>query len=277
MLKEFIYFVNERYNIHMLRVVGAPAPWTKDVILSAYRFCNVKREDDRVTKWIHTNWLTPNSEDPDLWFAIYVARVFNLPSTLQAIGYPVPYGPKVVRGIHALTGKTFNGAYIVSTNGVPGSKIEYYLTRFAYLWKQRAKVRPTKTDTLRTFHERLVQFDAIGSFMGAQVVADMKWVWPLYDADDWDTFASSGPGSRRGMNRIIGLTGEDVWCNWNEREWHDTLLDLRGQVLTKLHPQLRSLDCQNLQNCLCEFDKYMRAKSGEGRPKQKFKQSTEEY
>ena len=42
-----------------------------------------------------------------------------------------------------------------------------------------------------------------GGFISGQIVADMKYVAPLRDAPDWWNFAVSGPGSRRGLNRVL--------------------------------------------------------------------------
>src|SRR5215813_2551463 len=84
-------FAQERYNIFLRRNAGEKPPWTKDPVLRDYRFCNVYREDDRVTIWIRENWREPHADDPDLWFAMAVARLVNWPDSLAALGYPVPW------------------------------------------------------------------------------------------------------------------------------------------------------------------------------------------
>lgn len=269
LLTEFIRFITERWDVHVRRQSGLPAPWTKDSILQTYRFTNVRREDDRVTKWIHANWLRPNARDPDLWFALYMSRVFNQPSTLVHVGYPVPYTVAVRRRLHTLPeGRVFNAAYMVSTNGVAMGKLDYYSALFDLLWRDRKNVCPVHGDVLETFFQRITQYKGIASFMGAQIVADLKWAPVLRHASDWSTFAHSGPGSRRGLNRVAG---REVRKGWNEAEWVGTLLDLRTVVLPRLPTELKNLDAQNIQNCLCEFDKYSRVVEGVGRPKQLFK------
>ena len=277
LLPELVEFITERQNIHLKRQAGKPAPWTTDPILQQYRFCNVRREDDRVTRWVHTHWLHSHAADPDVWFAMYVARVFNQPRTLAAVGYSAPWTTSLRRRVRmvadAATGTVYNAAYIVSTNGVSMNKTDYYLQIFDNLWAARKDLRPRQGDTLVAFHKRLTSMNAVGSFMGAQVVADAKWVEPLKSASDWSTFASSGPGSRRGLNRVCGRA---VGASWKECEWHATLLELRAAVLPKLPKELRDLDAQNSQNCLCEFDKLRRAVEG-GRPKQNFRSSELEY
>lgn len=271
MIDKLIYWITERHHIACLRQRGLPKPWTKDPILQDYRFCNVYREWDTVTQWIRDNWRDPYSDiDPDLWFAMVVARLINWPGTLQAIGYPVPWNPKrFCRAIHdrqARNEKAFSGAYIVSTNGRAMDKADYLSEHvLAPLWASRASLRPTEKDTLASYHARLTQFNGMGSFMAAQVVADLKYVEPLIGAVDWWDWAASGPGSRRGLNRVLGFP---VNHPWREQDWLKDLQRLYAQVSPRLKTlEMPPLHAQDLQNCLCEFDKYMRTLNGEGRPR----------
>ena len=286
-LDEFAAFITERWNIHVRRAAGRPAPWTADPVLQKYKFTNVRREDDRVTRWVHTNWLQPHADDPDLWLAMYVARVFNRVNTLEAIGYPSPWSKRktaVMAAANALKAqgvKCFGAAYMIHSQRVAGPyrpKINYYGEIFTACWEHRAKVRPRAGDTLRAFYDRLIGERGFGSFMAAQIVADMKWVKPLRPAKDWSTFAASGPGSRRGLMRLQGLPveqGKSVYPG-SEEEWLAALLNLRKAALPLLPKPLRKLDAQNTQSCLCEYDKYCRVPEGR-RPKQLFQQSPEAY
>ena len=47
-----------------LRSAGAEPPWTNDNVLANVRFCNVRREDDAVTRWIRSHW---NSAADPCW------------------------------------------------------------------------------------------------------------------------------------------------------------------------------------------------------------------
>ena len=90
-------FIRERHQIYRRREVGKSKPWTTDPILAEWRFCNVYRELDTVTKWIAANWREPHKDDPDLWFAMAIARFVNWPDTLAELGYPVPWNPRRFR------------------------------------------------------------------------------------------------------------------------------------------------------------------------------------
>ena len=75
-ITQLLYFIGERESIRIRRANGEP-PWTDDQIFRENRFCNVRREDDRVTRWIAENRRTPHADDPDLWFAMAIARFVN--------------------------------------------------------------------------------------------------------------------------------------------------------------------------------------------------------
>lgn len=267
-----VYWIKERDAIRGKRALGVPKPWTQDEILQTYRFCNVRREDDKVTQWVSKHWRNPNKRHEHLWFGMVFARLFNLPSTLDAVGFPVPFRANLLRdNLHDLHkhGPIFNGAYIVSTNGKKMDKVDYLMDlALTPLWENREAVKPRKGDTLEAFHKRLTEYDGMGSFMAAQVVADVKYAAPLSFAKDWNTFASSGPGSRRGLNR---LTGVQAYETQNEAAWRAKVEPWRKKINAQVKKFLNGeLHGQDFQNCLCELDKFERVRLGEGRPKQKY-------
>jgi hypothetical protein len=266
-------FIIERYKIYLRRQANQPPPWTKDPIMQRYKFTNIRREDDRVTRWIAKHWRTPHQHDPHLWFAMVVARYVNKPDTLQHLSLPGRWNKrqflKVMQAQKSAGHTAFGGAYIVTSLGRTGNKaIAIADFIFDPLWEQRAYYAPRNTDTLESFHARLMEAKGMGSFMSAQIVADMKYVEPLKNAKDWWTFAASGPGSRRGLNYVIG---SDPSQHWKEDEWRLSLIEVSSIVKPILkNAGVPRLHNQDLQNCLCEFSKWMRAKLGTGRPKTRF-------
>lgn len=269
-------FAYERYQIYLRRLEGDKPPWTKDPILQNYRFCNTYREDDKVTAWIRENWREPNSEDPDLWFAMSVARFFNEPATLRVIGYPVPFDSmhnmEMARRLNRYDkngAKIFNAAYIIATGGLSIKKIVYVWGNLQDLWKERDRLRPRKGDTLNSYHMLLGQFQGFGSFMTGQVIADVKYHRPLLNASDWHTFAASGPGSRRGLNFVLKRDRKSPWIEDNFRM---ELLRLRDQLLPRFKSnQMPEPHAQDIQNLLCEYSKYHRAVFEDKMPKQKYR------
>lgn len=266
-------FIQERYKIHERRKQGLPKPWTNDPILQSYRFCNVYREWDTQTQWFADNWREPNEDDLELWFASLVFRSVNWGETCAEIGYPVPWNQKKFENVldsrMLRKEKVYSGAYMISTHGAKQLKYLYLGESLSKIWKNRKQIRYRNGEPLSGFHKRLMSCFDVGSFLAAQVVADCKYAGNMPHADDWWTFAASGPGSKRGLNRIIGYPPSIAWRS--EILWREILSHLKEDIDPLIDAaRMPRLHAQDLQNCLCEFDKYERVRLGEGRPKSKY-------
>lgn len=271
-IAKFSAFVHERHRVYLKREAGAPAPWTDDEMLRSYRFTNVYRELDTVTKWIAENWRNNNAALPDLWFAMSVARLINWPETLAELPLPHKWdGNMATKYARILTErqhdkkKVFTSAYIINqavTGGYGMTKAEYLSTVvFPNLWSLRTSIRPRVGDTLADFHSRLMQGYGMGSFLAAQVTADVKLVSPiLLQASDWNTWAASGPGSRRGLNVLLNRPVDE---RIRESVWLTAVQHLQTRLNETRDKRvlLAALDAQDVQNCLCEYSKYSRGYS----------------
>jgi 5-hmdU DNA kinase-like protein len=172
----FADFVNERERIRVKKEDGEPRPWTDDNILDVYRFCNVRREDDRVTRWIKHNWRDPFFDHPNLTLAMALARFVNWPPTLEEVGFPHEWQPvrveKLLKARRARGEQVWNAAYMISTCGQRMDKAEHVvgvLNRVAM-----GPARPLGGDTLEGAWSRLRKINGLGSFLAAQIVADLK-------------------------------------------------------------------------------------------------------
>lgn len=272
-LERFAYWISERESIRKRKAQGKK-PYTTDPILRTYRFCNVRREDDRVTRWIATNWRTPNEYDPAVWHAMLIARFINWPATLEECGYPEPwprrrqdFAKRLIRW-DAMGQQVFTGAYIVSTNGAKVGKVQHVLGLFQRAYDQIGDRMPYVT-TCHEAYTKLRMVNGIGSFMAAQIVADVKYTPLLKEATDWYTFVAPGPGSLRGLNRVLGY---GLQSTWTANGFAAALRDLKHNT-SRLVPWVAELHLQDLQNCLCEFDKYERVLHGQGKPRSQYRPS----
>lgn len=267
--KLFQYWIREREHIREDKESGVPRPWTKDPILNTYRFCNVRREDDRVTLWIRRNWSRP--KDRNLVLAMAIARLVNWPDTLEKLGYPEEWNPQhFINTINQRTlagHKTWSSAYIVSTNGNAVAKPVYVAQTVLNPIAARCAGQGWPTPLAPMYHA-LRAVPGVGSFIAGQIIADLKNTIgsPWHDAADWFTFVVPGPGSRRGLARLIGKPAP---YSLSDREFYkhfEVAEDLAMNVF-------QDLCAQDIQNCLCEFDKYMRVRLGEGKPRQHYVES----
>lgn len=277
-IERLAYWIEERERIRVRKekLHWHPMRWTEDPIFAKYRFCNAHREDDRVTRWIAANWRTPHADNPLLWHAMLIARYINWPPTLAECGWPEPWRSKRQYFVNRLLErekrgeKVFTGAYIVSTNGLRMAKSHFVIDLFDTAAKHEIKLTPTTR--LAGFYNQLTSIKGVGTFMAAQIVSDVKQVGVLRGASDWNEWCAPGPGSMRGLNRVLGKYLQQKWpigmfIPAVQRVRHN----LRSIVEAKT---MSRLCLQDLQNCLCEFDKYERVRLGEGRPRATYSPSS---
>src|SRR5262245_39207311 len=58
LIKKLCYWISEREAVRQRKEAGNSKPWTADPLLQGFRWCNVRRMDDRVSKWLEDNWYT---------------------------------------------------------------------------------------------------------------------------------------------------------------------------------------------------------------------------
>lgn len=270
--EELFKFILERHRIYERKKQGLPKPWTTDPILQKYRFCNVYRELDTVTQWIAENWREKHRDDENIVFAMCLARIINWPPTLADIKYPAYWNPdkfkKDIRFLLNSRRKVFSSAYITMTPmSKKGEPKEIYLAEKVLnpLFMGADLNFAKGFSTLGSLHFWLSTFPGIGSFLAGQVVADLKYIRPWLGAEDWWTFVASGTGSKRGLSRVCEMPLDYVWTEdyWKVR--FSSLEECISPMVTKAG--MDRMHAQDLQNCLCEFDKYERVRLGQGRPR----------
>jgi hypothetical protein len=244
-----IYFMKERESIRIKKDEGLPKPWTKDPILQQYKFTNIHREDDRVSRWVAENWREPYSEDFDVWFAMAVAVMSNKIEAMEAMGYPVPWNAQNFDD--TMTKYGFGNAYMLTTHCKPIRKPAYYAWVLSALWHNKEALNPRNFKTLVAWHENIILTHGVGSFLGGQIIAAAKHTLYPEHYTDFRTFVAPGPGSLRGLNRICQ---RPVDKKWDLVDFRERIADLNYWV----EAENIGMDFQDLQNCLCEYDKYCR-------------------
>jgi hypothetical protein len=280
----FLYWIRERESTRTAKELKLPKPWSTDTVFQTTYFCNVHRENDRVTKWIRENWSMRKlgSKNYEMWMIL--ARFLNWPPTLHNVEEHFWEDLNAGDGkfsnledrMFALAHngiKVWGNAYVITSHGMPMPKATYlcqHLLPEAYRALRDLK-SPAAQGTCGGMAGALQRITGIGSFLAGQVVADLKNTvgHPLHKAPDKKEFVVPGPGSIRGLNWWhVGSEKGPV----NERNFSRYFLvqGPRVQVDTDLEGSIPYIDNQDLQNCLCEFDKYCRVKTGVGRSKRKY-------
>lgn len=287
-VEHLIAWVKAREELRKKKESGAPPPWTSDEILQTYRFCNVRRRDDRVSRWLRQHVLTgANLNYSFSQFIMFAAfcRWCNWPPTIAEIIKRGLYPSPGINweGIAALMDelrtnkqKIWTGAFMVTARGVvPGQSKAHFIAR-KVIYEGISLVLPQLEKALVTNSRREVWsvFKSIpswGSFMAGQVTDDLAWTVLLSSAKDTNTWAPVGPGSLRGFNRVLELP---LRTRHPEEEWCSNLQAWRKQAILSLGKEYKDVDLMSWQNINCEFDKYERTRLGEGRPRSKYRSET---
>ena len=303
---KFFSYARERYRIklrrdgvmepHWLEALPKSGRWTNDHILQQYRFCNVFREDDTTTKWIREH-ITEDGYGATILQALFIARWFNRIGTLELLLPPpnckTPYfehnlfyqwdsdkARERLKDVKPLV----TGAYMVKTptgmNKLDG--VLWCIDQFVNdLCGGDPEGRATELSerggslSLEEVCIWLQQSPFMGPFMSYEVVTDLRHTYLLYNAPDINTWANPGPGAARGFGRVdVGDKGK-----YNRHSKHDVECIMIGMRRLLEYSRSGSFwpsdwpiwEMREVEHTLCEFDKYERARLGEGRPKHKFK------
>jgi hypothetical protein len=185
-------------------------------------------------------------------------------------------------------GPYVTGSYIIKTPDGK-SKLDGVLWCIEQFMKTGPKAAPTLPRwTLREAWEWLKEYPYMGPFMAYEVVTDLRWT-PLMDkAGDIMTWANPGPGAKRGINRVRGadkdanisreqqiyemqqlLERSTEGNNWPNPRVPPTIHGLPGSVVSRTNEpsDWPAWEMREVEHTLCEFDKYERARRGEGRPR----------
>lgn len=286
LVKSLVEFAVERESIRIKKERGEAWPYTQDWVLQKYRFTNIRRKDDRVSRWLINNVYTP--ENISIWpirnliLITALCRLVNWPPTIKLLmdlGYFTP-GELDFKGIGAvidgISGKRFTGSYMVRAQpGYGGGKGGFVAEEV--VGNSLKNVLPFVAEALATqkrqkVWEALMLAPNTGSFGAGQVVDDLTWTPLLKEAVDHYTWAPKGPGSMRGYNRLMERPLRQAIP---EEEWAINLQLWWGAVVKNLNAEFGGgyddFTMMDLQNCLCETDKMLRVRTGEGKPRSTYR------
>lgn len=282
-LKKFVYWINERESIRLSKTIGRPAPWTEDQFLQQYRFCNVHRVDDRVSQWLLKNVYEPYRAHELLWFMAACARWVNWPPAIQELmdqgAWPTMWfdadrfgaviDERVARG-----DKAWTGAYMIHSLSHPDIGKGTWIAAKALqpLYDRRIEFSHFFKQERRTVEAGVGKIAGSfnhGTFMAGQIVADWTYTKLMQSAPDLYTWAPIGPGSKRGMNRLHDRALEG---SLSQEQFTDELQELMSLVVDMTKIGI-SMTAHDFQNCLCEFDKYLRLEQG-GQVRSKYQPET---
>jgi hypothetical protein len=280
-----MHFVREREASRIRKEAGEPWPYgSKDPIITAWKFTNVRREDDFTTRWIKQNIRDPFADHPLLWLMLCIARTINYAPSLGKLISPDFMGGRcwpnhrrfspehLTAGIEELSrhGKYKSAAYKVVSNSIDERGWAKWLAEDALgpLWRHAGRFEKhfARQQTLQSTHELIYGHKHWGGegLLAYQVVVDLRFTPVLSDAKDRKTWCATGKGTRQGLNRVYGREVDDMPPRGQlMRECIELWPIIIGETGVKC-------DLSDVPNILCETNKYIRTLRNEGRPKERY-------
>jgi hypothetical protein len=288
----FWQFVCERQWVWQRRALQRlPPPWTADPILQSERFTNVYRELDPGTRYVIEHILEIDASRPDKLFNVMLYRLIGRMETHATLGFQFLTDfcshemERELKSLRRAGTPPFTAAYMVSAYSSLGSadKVENIASLFGMLHAEFDDlfVRVDRCTAAADVHATLSSAYGFGNFLSYQVLVDLLYPLRVYankgllpfSHDDW---ASPGPGARRGIKMLLRPSDDsqdlDVMC-WLRDHQHSEFerLGLDFPYLEDAAGNPTDISLANIQNCLCEFHKYVKIREGTGQGRRKFK------
>lgn len=269
----FWRFVAERQKVYWRRTVKRkPFPWTKDKILLEQFFTNVYRYRDPGTTFVVETILNSKRTRGEKLFAIMVYRYMGSQQELFEWTGDLPFKhynwKKFAKGVEAYRdqgGLPFGNAYTVSPFGNKGDKITFVAKLFDAwgLDMDRMMKKIDRAPDSQTAFKFIGHAMGMGPFLSWQVLVDCLYKNDQGEAllpfseNDW---VAAGPGAKRGVDHMM----KDPDTKKKPAEiikWlqsHQKREFKRLEIDFKWDPELGKLSLADIQNCCCEFSKYMK-------------------
>lgn len=259
------------------RIEGKPFPWTKDAVISKYKFTNAYRAADRVSQYLIKNVIY-NDELPstpkEILFRILLFKLFNkietwelLKSVFNIINYEEfefkKYDQVLAKAIKG--GRTIYSAAYIMPSGKSyfghSRKHSNHLKLIEYILEKNTTERLMETKRMQEAFEIIKSFPSLGDFLAYQLLIDINYSTILNFSES--EFVVPGPGAKGGISKCFKNTGglnnvEIIKLMTDKQEKEFERLGLSFKTLWGRKLQL--IDCQNL---FCEVDKYARVKHPE--------------
>lgn len=254
------------------RINGGEFPWTKDPVISKYKFTNAYRAADRVSQYLIRNVIYNDelpSEPKEILFRILLFKLFNkietwelLTSELGNLTYEdfnFKRYDKILSKALIEKKTIYSAAYIM-----PSCKSRFghirkhsnHLKLIEYILEKNTVERLMEAKKMQEAFELIKSFPGLGDFLAYQLLIDINYSTILNFSES--EFVVPGPGAKGGISKCFsdtaGLNNVEIiklMTDRQEKEFERLGLSFK----TLWGRKLQLIDCQNL---FCETDKYAR-------------------
>jgi hypothetical protein len=260
-----------------------------DPILASSHFTNVYRELDPGTQYAVEHILERDETAADRIFNVMIYRLIGRETSHESLGfqhvsqYSASSADSKLHKLRRRGVPPFTAAYVVSGYSHVGGRdkienvcrlFETLSDRFDDLYSElRRASTPSEAFAV------MVKQEGFGSFLAFQILVDL--MYPLrreggrpllpFPQNEW---ARAGPGARKGIAILAaGAPVVELQVMQSLRISQGSEFDRLGlgfHFLLDPNQQPIPISLPNIQNCLCEFYKYVKIQEGRGRARRRF-------
>lgn len=275
-LEHYKHYVIERQNILKKRQQGLPPMWTEDKIMQNNRFTNIRRENDKVSKWLIENISTNINlglEDK-IWRTI-IFRMYNTINCAEIIEINNPdFWSKIENNSKKLESiehdsYVYTNAYrIVQVKSIykkyyPNRQHRCHILLYFNDLRNRLKgnILDNITESANSAYSWILEnVYGAGCFLAYQIFVDLTYI-PEFPISE-NHFVVAGPGCRTGLSFLFddfsGLTFEELlfWVRDNfDKIFGDSYSP--EELFSNEPEENRNWNVMSIENTFCEFSKYM--------------------
>lgn len=289
-LEHYRHYVIERQNVLKKRQQGLPPMWTEDKIIQNNRFTNIRRENDKVSKWLIKNISTNKNLDLEdkIWRTI-IFRMYNTIYTAELIDLSnIDFWNNIDKNSKLL--EQVNKDSLVYTNAYRIVQVKSIYKKFypdrhhrchilLYFSDLRSKLNGCILDELE-FNAESAYFwithnvYGAGAFLAYQIFVDFTYI-PEYPISE-NHFVVAGPGCRTGLDFLFedsdGLSPEELLF-WIKNNFNKIFGDNYSpeELFSNEPEENRNWNIMSIENILCEFSKYCYVLEGKHKKPRRYK------
>lgn len=262
--KDIKWFIKERIDIWKKKVSNKKSPYTKDLILQKYRFCNIFREFDKQTLEFH-KILNPYRKDFSIWLLnmFYFRMVANIETVnkLGLLDFNIKNNKTFYKNFINLPSPKFGVPYVFPISVLLKSEyptrelfISYFLPKI--MKRVAEEIKKFKNISVCEAMERVIPIFGYNlNFLWNEVLIDIAYQYPEY-IDLYKDFPV-GPGSIPTLKKINGKVQPENLVS--------LLSDLNIKTNLYFEGKELKLSAENWEGIGCEYRKYTNLKGGFGR------------
>ena len=304
------HWIIERNRIYIRREIEhRPHPWTEDEIMKTFRFTNVKRWQDRESRWLIDNICANDCLSmEDKVYNCILFRLWNKGSSFEIIcgkgittedlrktpieefesrvtdyssshpeyiWFTSAFNTGGLKQAWKYPGKSYRNTHTKGKREEFDNPVLCIPVRMIYIVKDCIEKdlyrRIIQSPTAEAVFQCLMGVKGLAEFLAYQVYVDLTYIpgFPFTEED----FVKAGPGCKAGEDYLFksrsGLSYDEA-LYWLRDHQDEFFGDSLRREFSYLPEERQRLTVMDIENSMCELGKYCKVYFNKGRPKNKY-------